>query len=167
MVNQANKLIEQLNLIPHPEGGHYSETYKSQIYLSTGELNNCVTNKNCSTLIYFLLKEHEYSAFHKLKSDEVWIYNSGDFVNIYIIDSNGKLSIEKFGSNIDNGENLQVFIPANSWFAAELINKDNYILMSCLVSPGFDWNDFELGKRETLKLKYPEHTNLFKRLCKE
>lgn len=166
MLKDANYWIKQLKLQPHPEGGHYTETYKSQIYSSNSELNNCVTNKHCSSLIYFLLKDNEYSAFHKLNSDEVWIYNSGGSVNIYIIDSSGKLTIEKFGSNIENGDNLQVFIPANSWFAAELINKTDYSLMSCLVSPGFEWNDFELGKSVMLELKFPKYKTLFEKLCK-
>ena len=166
MIKDANYWIQQLKLIPHPEGGHFTETYKSQIHFSADELNDCVTNKKCSSLIYFLLQKDDFSAFHKLKSDEVWIYNGGSAINIYIIDEKGELNIELFGSDIDKGENLQVFIPANSWFAAELINKDNFCLMSCLVSPAFEWDDFELGNRNFLEAKYPKHKALFNRLCK-
>ena len=161
-MKKADYWIQHLKLIPHPEGGHYKETYKSRIFLSKGELNNCVITRRSASLIYFLLSENEKSAFHKLKNDEIWIFNSGSSVKIYIIDNNGNLSIEKLGNNIENNEELQVFIPAESWFAAELIDKTSFCLMSCLVSPGFEWDDFELADIKKLNEQYPEYSDVLK-----
>ena len=159
-MNNADYWIKHLKLIPHPEGGYYKETYKSQIFLSKGELNNCAITRSSASLIYFLLSKNEKSFFHKLKSDEIWIFNKGSSVNIYIIDKNGNLSIEKLGCDIENNEELQVFIPAESWFAAELLDKSSFCLMSCLVSPGFEWDDFELADLSKLMELYPEYIDI-------
>ena len=163
-MKNADYWIKHLNLIPHPEGGHYKETYKSQIFLSKGDLNNCVTTRRSASLIYFLLSKKEKSTFHRLKSDEIWIFNKGTSVKIYIIDKKGNLLIEKLGHDIENNEELQVFIPAESWFAAELIDKTSFCLMSCIVSPGFEWDDFELADINKLIEQYPAYTDILK-LC--
>jgi len=162
MIKDASFWIQQLQLQPHPEGGFFRETYKSEKYLFK---NESTQSKPSATLIYFLLKNNDISAFHKLKSDEVWMYHTGGTINIFIIDTVGQLKIEKFGNDIANGENIQVLIPANSWFSAELTNKNSFSLMSCMVTPGFEWSDFELGNKEELKQLFPIHKSLFEKFC--
>lgn len=154
MEHNAQYWINNLGLKLHPEGGFYAETYKSADY------DECNTKSYASSLIYFLLENNQFSAFHKLKSDEIWLYHAGCNVSIYIIDNKGKLRTKKLGSNPENNESLQVTVPANSWFAAELNNKRSYCIMSCMVSPGFIWSEFELANQHNLILKYPQYKEL-------
>lgn len=156
----ANYWIKQLQLIPHKEGGYYTETFKSNDYIKNSD------KIFASSLIYFLLTNNQFSAFHRLKNDEVWIYHYGQPVTIHIINSNGILESQILGIDVANGHKLQVTIRANSWFAAEMATNNGYCLMSCLVSPGFHWHDFELAKNENLLSLYPQHSKLIKRLCK-
>lgn len=166
MKKDANYWIKELKLIPHPEGGHYAETYKSQVYSSENEVAQCKNRRQCASLIYYLLNKEECSAFHRLLSDEIWLFHAGAPLNLYLIDPKGNLRIETLGAQPEREENLQVFIPADTWFAAELNQKDSYSLMSCLVSPGFEWNEFELADKDLLSREYPEHASLINRLCK-
>lgn len=149
MEQNASYWINKLNLLPHREGGFYRETFKSNDF-------KVHTNQPyASSLIYFLLNSHQFSAFHRLKSDEVWLYHKGCAVTIYIINTDGKLQTKKLGLDIANNEAPQVIVPANSWFAAELVNPKLYCLMSCVVSPGFIWDDFELGNKNELISEFP------------
>lgn len=157
MSKDAEYWINQLQLSPHPEGGYYAESYKSK--------KDSQDQVHCS-LIYFLLKEHDISAFHRLKSDEVWLFHAGASLTLYMIDTQGNMTSQKCGLNPDKGEALQLVIPANTWFAAELNRKLPYALCSCMVSPGFTWDDFELAQREHLMQMYPDHATLIERLCK-
>lgn len=163
MINDAKYWIENLKLQPHPEGGHYAETYHSQVYTSLGDVAQCL-RKNCASLIYFLLKAGECSMFHRLQSDEIWLFHSGEPVTIYMIDEKGRLTTQHLGNELTDDENLQVFVPAHTWFAAELKTAKNYSLMSCLVSPGFTWEDFELADRKNLSAQFPQHCKLIERL---
>jgi predicted cupin superfamily sugar epimerase len=167
MKKDAAYWIKALKLKPHPEGGHYIETYKSQVNSSENEVAQCKNRRQCASLIYYLLNKEERSAFHRLQSDEIWLFHSGASLNLYLIDREGNLRIETLGAHPEQGEYLQVFVPANTWFAAELKQKDSYSLMSCLVSPGFEWNEFELADNEQLMQEFPKHAALIHRLCKE
>ncbi|MGE4289395.1 MAG: cupin domain-containing protein [Salinivirgaceae bacterium] len=167
MEKDALYWIKELKLKPHPEGEHYAETYKSQVYGSENEVAQCKDRRQCASLIYYLLNKEECSAFHRLQSDEIWLFHSGASLNLYLIEPNGNLHVEKLGSQPEQEENLQVFVPANTWFAAELYQKDSYGLMSCLVSPGFEWNEYELADKKQLLREFPEHAALINRLCKE
>ena len=159
--------IEKLGLLPHPEGGYYKEVYRSDGIIA----QNCLpdTNngqRNYATSIYFLLGHGDISAFHRLNSDELWYYHSGDPLNIYIIDKAGKLCIKKLGANIEEDEKLQIIIPAGSIFGAKVNLNENYTLMGCAVAPGFDFNDFELINRKTLLGLYPQYEEIIKMLTK-
>jgi predicted cupin superfamily sugar epimerase len=167
MIKDALYWIKELKLKPHPEGGHYVETYKSQVYTSENEVAQCKNRRQCASLIYYLLNKEECSAFHRLQSDEIWLFHAGSPLNLYLIEPNGDLRIEKLGAQPDREENLQVFVPANTWFAAELNQNDSYGLMSCLVSPGFEWQQFELADKNKLLQEFPKHNVLINRLCKE
>ena len=167
MKKDAAYWIKELKLKPHPEGGHYIETYKSQVYSSENEVAQCKNRRQCTSLIYYLLNKEECSAFHHLQSDEIWLFHSGASLSLYLIEPSGNLLVEKLGSKVGQGENLQVFVPANTWFAAELNQKNRYSIMNCLVSPGFEWNEFELAEKEQLVREFPKHIALINRLCKE
>lgn len=165
MNRKAKQYIQKLQLKKHPEGGYFKEIYRSGEIISVDKLPQRYNSKrSVSTSIYFLLEGNQFSSFHRLKSDEIWHFYDGVTVVVYIIDSKGRLEVKRVGSNISEGDNFQLTINAGSWFAAELIDKKEYALIGCTVSPGFDFNDFELGKRDELIRQFPDHAEIIRRL---
>ena len=165
-MSSADHYIKELNLEPHPEGGFFRETYRSTGSISASGLKNFIGSRSFSTCIYYLLKGNEISVFHKLKSDEVWHFYDGGSIRIYIL-SDGPLMQKTLGKEIGNGENFQQVIPANTWFAAELIDKKSFTLAGCTVAPGFDFRDFEIGKREELLKLYPQHEEMILKFTRD
>jgi uncharacterized protein len=168
MKNEAAKYyIDKLGLVRHPEGGYYTEIYRSaEYYYSDGLPDRYKGDRSFSTSIYFLLEGKDISYFHRLKSDEIWHFLDGSSVKIYLLDGYGKLSEIILGKNLNYGERFQAVIEKGIWFAAEVIDKDSYSLVSCTVAPGFDFNDFELGEREVLLRDYPEYSEEILRFTK-
>lgn len=149
--------IEHLKLKPHPEGGYYKETYRSaEIIESPGLPARFPGKRHFCTAIYFLLPAAERSLFHRIKSDEIWHFHTGCSLSIYVLTKSG-LTIHRVGANPEAGETLQVVIPANCWFGAKVNDEDAYSLCSCTVSPGFDFEDFEMADRLLLSHEYPEY----------
>jgi len=147
MNSQAENYINKLNLEPHPEGGYFKEVYHSDEMILPGSLPSGFRNKrNLSTSIYFLLEGDQLSYFHRLKSDEIWHFYDGCSILIFVIDNSGNLFEYKLGRNLENNEKPQTLIKNNHWFAAELIDKNYFCLVGCTVSPGFDFEDFEIAK---------------------
>lgn len=167
MIVKTKQWISKLNLKPHPEGGFYSEVYRSDdILLSTAIDDSYAGSRSVSTSIYFLLTENQFSAFHKIKSDELWHFYDGTTIKLYLISEDGKLEIKKLGININENEVPQITIPKNIWFAAEPIDKESCSLVGCTVAPGFEFEDFDLGERKDLLRKFPQHKNLIIRFTK-
>lgn len=163
--------IQKLNLIKHPkEGGYFRETYRSPKVFSMdfnegyGSYGNV---RSTCTIIYYLLDGHQISPFHKIKNDEIWSFYKGSSVNIFMITDDGDFLEIRLGDNLDKNEYLQYIIRGNTWFAAELNDKTSYSLMCCIVSPGFDYLDFELGKKNELLKKFPQHSILINKLSVE
>jgi predicted cupin superfamily sugar epimerase len=159
------EIISSLSLQPHPEGGYYKEVYRSATYIEQTSLPNNFTGKrNVSTSIYYLLQQGDFSAFHRIKSDEIWHYYHGDTAIIHMLFANGRYDHKLVGADLNKGAHFQVVIPAGVWFAAE--PTGDFILAGCTVAPGFDFSDFELGNMQELRSQYPQHTNLIERLCR-
>lgn len=168
--------IKRLRLRPHPEGGYYRETYRSREIIAKADLPRRYGGQRAfATAIYFLLRGNQFSAFHRLKSDEIWHFYDGFPLNIFIIKKNGALKKIRLGLNLAAGEQPQAVIEANSWFAARLVkqnrqpqagppvaekseieNRKSYALIGCTVAPGFDFADFEIGNRAVLCRRFPE-----------
>jgi len=146
----TNEIIQQLQLVPHPEGGYFKETYRSAETLTTPEGKS----RNISTAIYYLLENDDKSHFHRIQSDEIWHFHQNDPLEIFIIDQ-GELIVKTLGNNFTQGEVPQVVVPAGRWFAAQVKNASGYSLVSCTVAPGFDFTDFELAEKETLIHEFP------------
>lgn len=167
MLDKVKYYVDKLQLIPHPEGGYYKEVYRAgEIILSEALPGNFRGNRNISTSIYYLLQRKDYSAFHKLKSDEVWHFYDGSALQIYIIDQSGNFSIKLLGKNAENEEAFQIVIAKECWFAAELVDKTSFSLVGCTVSPGFDFRDFEMADCSKLADQFPMHKELIQRLCR-
>ena len=163
MNQRAKKYIKQLDLVKHPEGGYFKEVYRSGEIIRQKHLpKRYKSARNFSTSIYFLLEGKQFSAFHKLKSDELWHFYDGSTVLIYIIDNNGNLFLEKLGREKDCS--FQLTIKKGNWFAAEVKDKKSFSLFGCTVSPGFDFEDFEIGNRDTLIKNFPDRKKIIFRL---
>jgi predicted cupin superfamily sugar epimerase len=167
MNKDASFWIDRLALKAHPEGGFYRETYRSAEMISANGLPDRFPGpRSISTSIYFLLRSEDISSFHKIKSDELWHFHAGTSLSIYVLDEKG-LTIHRLGADSDEDESLQVVIPANCWFGAKVNGPDSFVLCGCTVAPGFDFSDFELGKRGTLVETFPSHKNIIQLLTKE
>jgi len=163
----AKSLIEKYQLLPHPEGGYFKETYRSEEFIAHQALPSRFTDKrNFSTAIYFLLEQGNFSAFHKIKSDECWHFYAGQTLLVHIITTEGVLQTIHLGNNILAGEVFQFVVPANCWFASEPATNTQFSFVGCTVAPGFDFADFELANAVTLTQLYPQHENIIKRLCR-
>ena len=153
----ANYYVQKLGLQPHPEGGFFKETYRS-----TGNVND----RNYSTAIYFLLTGKNFSALHRIKSDEVWHFYAGSTVNIVEITLDGALIETKLGNNLESGETFQYTVSAGHWFGSHIANWEGYALVGCTVAPGFDFRDFEMADREQLKKEFMFHVESIERLTR-
>ena len=160
---RAQYLKERLDLSELPgEGGYYKETYRSdKTIILPSETDG---ERSISTSIYYLLDGTQFSAFHRLKSDEIWHFYIGSSITLYIINRMENLSEVKLGSNIEKGELFQIQVRAESWFAATVNDISSYALIGCTVSPGFDYLDFELGDRKKLIERYPQHRSIIEKL---
>ena len=162
---KAKQYIKQLQLKKHPEGGYFREVYRSGERILPSHLpKRYKSSRNFSTSIYFLLEGRQFSSFHLLQSDELWHFYDGSTVLLYIINQKGELIVKKLGRDEDC--ELQLTIEKQNWFAAELEDKKSFALFGCTVSPGFEFDDFEMGKRDDLIKKFPHHFALIKRLTK-
>ncbi|MGB0404479.1 MAG: cupin domain-containing protein [Salibacteraceae bacterium] len=158
----ANYWIEKLQLSPHPEGGYYKEVYRSENEIDILSTDGKTSLKrNSLTSIYFLLKCEDFSHFHILSSDEIWYFHSGQSAIIHFIDKKGQ-----YFTKTINSENLQVTIPHETFFAAELTSKNDndYILVSCAVAPGFDFEDFRMASKSELITLCPNQKQLINQL---
>jgi uncharacterized protein len=153
----AVQLIKRLGLKKHPEGGYFKETYTADTIVNVAGYDK---PRYISTAIYYMLVGDQFSAFHRIKSDELWHHYTGGSLTLYAI-NNGKLSKIKLGKSRD--EAPQIALKANRWFAASLNDKKSYCLLGCTVSPGFDYRDWELGKRNKLIKMYPQHRTIIER----
>lgn len=166
-MNTVQQLIKQYNLLPHPEGGWYKETYKSSETIPSNALPvRFMGDRTFSTAIYFLLEAGNFSAFHRIKSDECWHFYMGDPLWVYVLLPGGKLEITKLGSNFERGELFQFLVPANCWFASRPAPGSSFSFVGCTVAPGFEFDDFELAKAWELCEIYPQHAVTIRTLCR-
>lgn len=159
--------INHLNLQPHPEGGYFKETYRTTESIPPDGLPTRFNgSRSFSTAIYYLLRLGDYSAFHRIKSDECWHFYAGQTLLIHIIENDGRYSLIKLGANIGEGDVFQFVVPATTWFAAELASNSEFALVGCTVAPGFDFSDFEMADKQCLLSAFPQHSNIITRLCR-
>lgn len=157
----AQYYIETLGLTAHVEGGAFRETYRSEMKLPVSVIGTAFKGeRNVSTAIYFLLQYGQFSAFHRIASDELWHFYDGQTLTIYEIDPSGNLSKHLLGKNLEAGEVFQCVIKAGNWFASRCEVENGFSLVGCTVAPGFDFEDFTLANREELVRLYPQHSEL-------
>ena len=133
----ASDIIAHLDLKPHPEGGHYRETFRDP--------HSDAAGRAFSTAIYFLLARGERSHWHRIDAVEVWHYYAGDALILQIADDAGQRSI-RLGPDLAAGEMPQAIVPPHAWQAAE--TTGDWTLVGCTVAPGFDFAKFELAAKD-------------------
>jgi predicted cupin superfamily sugar epimerase len=163
----ADYWIQQFQLTEHVEGGSFRELYRSPLQAPVTALPAAFGgDRNFCTGIYFLLKKAQFSAFHRIRSDELWHFYYGDPLVVYELDTSGALTEHHLGSNPEQGQQFQRVIKAGSWFASRVQEGGEYALVGCTVSPGFDFADFDLAEREALLKEYPQHQQLIEELTR-
>lgn len=164
--HSIEEVAAMLQLQPHPEGGFYQETYRSELVIPGGSLAAFPHARHCSTGIYFLIGGAQFSAFHRIRSDELWHFYAGSPLHVHEIGEGGTYTLHRVGIDLANGYRPQAVVPAGSWFASECAMQNGWSLVGCTVSPGFDFADFELATRQSLSTQFPQHSALISRLCR-
>lgn len=163
MIAEAQRIIEQLALRPHPEGGHFAETFRSHIAVNSASHEGA---RSASTAIYFLLKAGEFSALHRVRSDEVWHYYVGAPLELVLITEESAPRSERvrLGRDLGAGERPQFVVPAGAWQAARPLASaaDEFSLCGCTVAPGFAFRDFEMPTRSELLARLPAYAELIR-----
>lgn len=168
----AEAIIERLRLEPlEREGGYFRQTWCSQQKRQTAEANSSgpAEARPVGTAIYFLVTSDQFSALHRLTSDEIWFFHLGDPLEMLMLHPDGHGETVTIGPDLTASERPQHVCPAQVWQGTRIVpdqRKFGYALASCTMAPGFDWSDFELGVRDTLLRQYPEFTHAIKDLTR-
>jgi predicted cupin superfamily sugar epimerase len=158
------ELVESLGLAPHPEGGFFRETYRAAERFTPEGIG---APRAVSTAILYLLGEGDKSRLHRIKSDELWHYHLGGGLRLTQLLPGGRIEETLLGPDLAAGQKLQHAVPAGAWFGAEPLAGAGFCLVGCTVAPGFDFADFELGKRNALVEEYPLAREAIVRLTPE
>lgn len=131
----ADEIIERLGLEPHPEGGHYAETWRGP---------NGADGRAVGTAIHFLLRAGERSHWHRVDADEIWLHHTGAPLRLSVAVDDDRPPVDHIlGGDLAAGQSPQVRVPAHAWQAAE--STGPWTLVSCVVAPGFEFGGFELA----------------------
>ncbi len=134
MTMTADEIVELLDLQPHPEGGHYRETWRAEA--APGE-------RATGTAIYFLLKSGEVSHWHRVDAAEIWHWHAGAPLELSISTNGQEIRTEILGSALESRQNPQVIVPTHAWQSARSLG--DWTLVGCTVSPGFEFSGFEMA----------------------
>eukprot|EP00392_Amoebophrya_sp_AT5.2_P007894 g7913.t1 len=164
------EVVAALHLSPHPEGGFFRETWRSDVLaVAHGTSESNQTQQVCGTAIYFLLGTRDRSHLHILhgNNDEAWHHYGGASIEIVeIVPENGELRIVRLGKKLGDGEVLQHVVKAGHVFGSRVVlevkpgegnGECDWALVGCTVCPGFEFSQFEIPSRKVLLEKYPQH----------
>lgn len=153
----ADEIIDLLKLKPHPkEGGFFSETYRAEETIPAGALPKRYGGVRAfGTCIYYLLTPGTFSAIHRLQSDEIFHFYLGDPVEMLRLFPDGRGKTVTIGFDLRAGMMPQVIVPRGVWQGSRLVAGGKFALLGCTVAPGFDFADYEHGRREDLLANHP------------
>ena len=156
----AEQLIKLLGLEPHPEGGYYRETYRSDEIIGKEALPERYSrNRSCATAIYYLLAPETFSAIHRIKTDEIYHFYLGDPVELVQLLPDGSGCGVTLGNDIAAGAQVQTVVSRETWHGARLAEGGKYALLGTTAAPGFEFADVEIGRRSDLIRRYPSFRN--------
>jgi predicted cupin superfamily sugar epimerase len=159
----------ELELEPHPEGGAYRETYRSDVAFGEEALPDAFDGeRNAAAHIYFLLEAGTFSALHRIRQDELWHVYDGGPATLHVIEPEGRYHTETLGRNVAAGHRLHTVVPAGCWFGVTVEAGDGpgHFLAGCTTAPAFDFADFELADREALTQQFPQHEAVIRKLTR-
>lgn len=161
------KIVRRFDLKPHPEGGYFREVYRSKLRLQHPGVPADVENRRyAGSLIYFLLGDKDFSAFHRVKwTDEIWHIYGGGPIELHVIDGQGRYALHTISTDVTRGDPTHV-VPAGCWQAARVAPGAPWALGGCTVAPGFEFADFEMPPRSTLLDSFPEHAEIITELTR-
>ena len=154
--NRIKSLIDTLKLTKHPEGGFYTETYRSKTKTANNE-------GVLMTSIYFLLTSENVSNFHRISNDELWFHHEGSPIVIHTLEDDMHREYI-LGKTYKDACKPQHLVKGNTIFGSAVLEPHSYALVSCVVSPGFEFQDFELFSYEELIDKFPNEGEIIQRL---
>ncbi|MFZ5476091.1 MAG: cupin domain-containing protein [Myxococcota bacterium] len=154
------QVVAALDLKPHPEGGYYREVFRSDLTLPLPR----GTRATC-TSIHFLLPAGAFSAWHRVRSDEIWVHHDGDPLELHLLDDTGRHTLHVLGRDHAAGQVPSVAVPAGLLQAATP-RGERYALCACVVAPGFDFADFAMPSREVLSRAFPGKVELVERFTR-
>jgi predicted cupin superfamily sugar epimerase len=134
-------IIAELGLVPHPEGGHYRETWRGDP--PDGRPADGARARSAGTAIYYLLRAGERSRWHRVDAAEMWLFHAGGPLLVDTVDADGHLAREALGPDVAAGEQPQRLVPAGTWQSA--VPGGAWTLVSCVVVPGFEFDGFEIA----------------------
>lgn len=159
-MTEAKRWVEKLALEPHPEGGYFKRIYESDVLIPNTELPARFTgDRNAGSAIYYLLEKGDFSAFHRLQTDEQWHHYAGDPLTLHLLDETGYQKVV-----IESEHTPQWIIKHGIWMAAE--SQGKYSLVGCTCTPAFHFDDFEMGKRDKLINGFPEYRLIIERFTR-
>lgn len=159
----ANYWIEKLQLKKHPTAGYFIESYRASWNIITPDHEGGV--RSAKTIAYYLLESKEIGYWRRIKSDEIFHFYAGNDLLIHILNIKGELTVMKLGNTEQQQDaQLQIIIPANTWFALEVSVPDAYSLVACAVTPGFEYQDYEVPDKSVLLRAFPQHKKIIDRL---
>lgn len=166
-MDEIQYLVKKLKLEPHPEGGFFKETYRSKNEIPQDILQGQYSGpRNISTTIYFLLTSDNFSAFHRIKQDEIWHFYLGSPISLHVISDKGLYKKHFIGNDFEKGHFPQFIVKGGDWFASEIEDSNSFALAGCTVSPGFDFADFEMASQESLIKLFPPHHKIISKLTR-
>ncbi len=158
-MDEIRNIIASYGLAPHPEGGWFREFHRSG--RPVGPLPGIPGVRPAVTAIYFLLTRETFSAFHRLRCEEIWIHLAGAPLSVVLLGPD--LRSLRLASAVDGGPPALV-VPSGALQGAR--TEGAYALAACIVAPGFDYADFEIPGRETLLREFPQHAGLIRGLTR-
>jgi uncharacterized protein len=167
MQDTVRDIVDRFELIPHPEGGYFREVYRSGLAFNHPAIDPARGARRCgSTLIYFLLANDDFSAFHRLHwTDEIWHLYAGGPLELHTIDTSQRYAKQLLTGDLTRGEPASV-VPAGCWQAARLAPGSAWAFCGCTVAPGFEFADFEMPRAAELAAAFPAHERIIRELTK-
>ncbi len=157
----ARQYIDAFGLERHPEGGWYRETWRASREVAANG-----GRRRLGTSIVYLLERGDFSAFHRVRSDELWCFHAGDPLELFVLDADAGLLRTVLGPEPVRGHVVQHLVPAGCWQAARVIEGGAFTVAGCIVVPGFEFADFELADRAALAAAFPAHADVIEQLTR-
>jgi len=162
---EANAIIEALNLAPlDQEGGFFRRSGEAQLLVRRPESTD---ETRAYSVIYALYTAEDFSALHRLKTDEIWCWHAGETLESLRLYPDGRGEWVRLGMDLAGGARPQSTVDAGIWQGTRLVAGGSWALVSCVVAPEFRWEDFQLADRQEMQARYPDWSDAIAALTRD